>query len=66
LKPEEEGSGSRPNSDRVRVRTFLLKRRAAVRKTYQGTGSKSKQKFEVMGNGKLLVEMPLRTSRMRT
>jgi putative transposase len=30
-----------------------------VRKTYQGTGSKSKQKFEVMGNGKLLVEMPL-------
>ncbi len=28
-------------------------------KTYQGTGSKSKQKFEVMGNGKLLVEMPL-------
>ncbi len=30
-----------------------------MRKTYQGTGSKSKQKFEVMGNGKLLVEMPL-------
>ena len=28
-------------------------------KTYQGTGSKSKQKFEVLGNGKLLVEMPL-------
>jgi putative transposase len=30
-----------------------------VRKTYQGTGSKSNRKFEVMGNGKLLVEMPL-------
>jgi putative transposase len=30
-----------------------------VRKTYQGTGSESKRKFEVMGNGKLLVEMPL-------
>ena len=30
-----------------------------MRKTYQGTGSKSKQKFEVMGNEKLLVEMPL-------
>lgn len=30
-----------------------------MRKTYQGTGSKSKQKFEVMGNSKLLVEMPL-------
>jgi putative transposase len=30
-----------------------------VRKTYQGSRSKSKQKFELMGNGKLLVEMPL-------
>lgn len=30
-----------------------------MRKTYQGTGSESKRKFEVMGNGKLLVEMPL-------
>jgi putative transposase len=30
-----------------------------VSKTYQGTQGKSKQKFEVMGNGKLLVEMPL-------
>ncbi len=30
-----------------------------MRKTYQGTGSKSNQKFEVMGSGKLLVEMPL-------
>lgn len=30
-----------------------------MRKTYQGTGSKSNRKFEVMGNGKLLVEMPL-------
>ncbi len=30
-----------------------------MRKTYQGSRSKSKQKFEVMGNGKLLVEMPL-------
>ncbi len=30
-----------------------------MRKTYQGMPSKSKQKFEVLGNGKLLVEMPL-------
>lgn len=30
-----------------------------MRKTYQGTPSKSNQKFEVLGNGKLLVEMPL-------
>ena len=30
-----------------------------MRKTYQGTGSKSKRKFEGIGNGKLLVEMPL-------
>lgn len=30
-----------------------------MRKTYQGTGSESKRKFEVMGNGKLLVEMTL-------
>jgi putative transposase len=30
-----------------------------VSKTYQGIQGKSKQKFEVMGNGKLLVEMPL-------
>lgn len=28
-------------------------------KTYQGTGSKSKQKFEVLGNEKLLMEIPL-------
>jgi hypothetical protein len=37
----------------------LVERRAAVSKTYQGTQGKSKQKFEVMGNGKLLVETPL-------
>ena len=30
-----------------------------MKKTYQGTENKSKRKFEVMGNGKLLVEMPL-------
>jgi Transposase, Mutator family len=30
-----------------------------VSKTYQGTRSKSKQKFEVVGNGKQLMEMPL-------
>jgi hypothetical protein len=29
-----------------------------VSKSYQGIQGKSKQKFEVMGNGKLLVEMP--------
>ena len=28
-------------------------------KTYQGTSNKSNQKFEVLENGKLLVEMPL-------
>ena len=30
-----------------------------MRKTYQGTASKSKQKFEVLGNRKLQMEMPL-------
>ena len=30
-----------------------------MRKTYQGTGSKSKRKFEVIGNRELLVEVPL-------
>ena len=30
-----------------------------MRKSYQGTGSQSKQKFEVLGNGKVLVEMAL-------
>jgi hypothetical protein len=30
-----------------------------VKKTCQGTPGKSKQKFEVMGNGKLLAEIPL-------
>ena len=30
-----------------------------MRKTYQGTQGKSKQKFEVIGNRELLMEMPL-------
>ncbi len=30
-----------------------------MRKTYQGTRGKSKQKFEVLGKGKLLVEVSL-------
>jgi hypothetical protein len=34
-------------------------RRAVVKKTYQGTPDKSKQKFEVIGKREMLVEVPL-------
>src|ERR1017187_7105485 len=38
---------------------LYYERRAAVKKTYQGTPDKSKQKFEVIGKREMLVEMPL-------
>jgi hypothetical protein len=37
----------------------LFERRAAVRKTYQGTQDKSKRKFELLGRRELAVRLPL-------
>jgi len=37
----------------------LFERRAAAKKTYQGTEDKSKAKFEVLSKRELLVEAPL-------
>jgi hypothetical protein len=52
-------SGSRPNSDRVRVENPFLKERAAVRKKYQRKDCKSNHKFEVVQGQELMVQVPL-------
>jgi hypothetical protein len=52
-------SGSRPNSDRVRVENPFLKERAAVRKNYQRKERKSNHKFEIVRGQELLVRVPL-------
>src|SRR5580700_3859399 len=52
-------SGSRPNSDRVRVENPFLKERAAVRNKYQRKERKSNHKFEVVGGQELMVRVPL-------
>jgi hypothetical protein len=57
-------SGSRPNSDRVRVENPFLKERAAVRNKYQRKERKPNHKFEVVGGQELLVQVPLPIAEM--
>src|SRR5215472_18835271 len=52
-------SGSRPNSDRVRVENPCLKERAAVGKKYQREVRKSNHKLEIVRGQELLVRVPL-------
>jgi hypothetical protein len=59
LKPEQ---GKKRLSTRTRIEfglQTLFERRAAVKKTYQGTKDKSKGKFEVLWKRELLVEVRL-------
>jgi hypothetical protein len=55
-------SGSRPNSDRVRVENPFLKgesRREKQRNKYQRKEHKSNHKFEVVGGQELVMRVPL-------